>query len=336
MFDLKKWLNDSNLIRDIKTVVSFLLAYAIAVISNGLIEDFTPASLISVAVTLGALGTFFAIRIITNEFTERGMYDEEQSNEELQKILKEQRVKSGQIKSSKAYDILLRYNEQKLEYLKKTTLQKNKNKYEVEIKRLESLIKHVEMTKNLRWFNRINKFLVSRLKRRKNKVSKKLANLSLNNVRVKYKPVQLHHLKTSDVQDNEEKFSEADRFRITPQKKIRKQLAATNFVKTFFIVGFQGAAIATITSWTAFLIFLVLITLSLATTAVSSYVGTRRYANMNYISILQEKVEKIDWLNQEVEALEKSQAVSEANGGAKDAAERLSYEKQLNEFYEIN
>src|SRR6056297_1276420 len=169
MFDLKKWLNDSTLIRDVKTIVSFLLAYAIAVISNGLIEDFTPQSLLSIAVTLGALGTFFAIRIITNEFTERGMYDEEQSNELLKSTITKQREKSSQIKSNIAYDVLVQYNIDKLEYHKKIKYNEIKNKYEIEIKRLESLIKHTEITRQLKWFNRINKWLVARLKRRKNK-----------------------------------------------------------------------------------------------------------------------------------------------------------------------
>ena len=334
MFDLKKWLNDSTLIRDVKTIVSFLLAYAIAVISNGLIEDFTPQSLLSIAVTLGALGTFFAIRIITNEFTERGMYDEEQSNELLKSTITKQREKSSQIKSNIAYDVLVQYNIDKLEYHKKIKYNEIKNKYEIEIKRLESLIKHTEITRQLKWFNRINKWYVNKLYARKRKVSKKLANLNMNNVNVKYKPVQLNQLKTTDVQENEDSLGESARFSITPQKKVRKQMATTNFIKTFFIVGFQGAAIAQITSWTAFFIFLVLITLSLATTAVSSYVGTRRYANMNYIPILQEKVEKIEWLNKEVETVESQKAKEEIHERSVGTPERVS-EAKLDEFYAI-
>jgi len=36
----------------------------------------------------------------------------------------------------------------------------------------------------------------------------------------------------------------------------------------------------------------------LATTALTSYVSTRRYAAMNYTAILEEKIEKLKWLNQ--------------------------------------
>lgn len=335
MFNLKKLLNDSNLVRDIKTVVSFLLAYAIAVISNGLIEDFSPAALVSVAVTLGALGTFFAIRIITNEFTERGMFDEEESNETLQTLLKKQRTLSSQIKSATAYDVLLQYNKDQREFLKKEKYHDVKNKLELEVKRLETLIEHTKITRQLRWFNRINKFYMSKLYARKRNVGKKLANLSISNIDVKYTPVELSQLKTANVHTEEDKYSEGKRFRITPQSKVRRQMATTNFAKTFLIVGFQGAAIAQITSWTQFLIFLVLMTLTLATTAFSSYVGTRRYANMNYVGILEEKVEKIEWLNKEVETLEKNKAAETVKARATDTAQRVPYAQRLDDFYQI-
>lgn len=315
-WNLKYILTDTNLLRDIKTVASFLLAYAVAVVSNGLIDGFTPAAIISVVVGLGAFGTFFAIRIITNEFTDRGMFDEEQVNKDLQERLQKQRELSSQINSSKAYDILVKYNEDKIEYLKKVRYDELKNRYELEIKRLESLIKHTKMTKNLKWFNRINLMLVSRLKRRKNKVSRKLANLSLNNIHVNYKPITLQQLRVANVQEGEDKFNEAQRFSVTPQKKVRSQMAVTNFIKTFFFVGFQGAAIATVTSWVEFLIFLVLITLTLSTTALSSYVGVRRYANFNYISILDEKIEKLVWLVQEEKKI--PQEVPQTEPGSTD------------------
>ena len=302
-FSLKYILNDTTLIRDIKTFASFLLAYAVAVVSNGLIDGFSPAAIISVAVTLGAFGTFFAIRIVTNEFTDRGMYDEETSNKELQERITKQKQLSAEVKSSLAYDVLLEYNKDKLETLKKQKYQDLKSKYELEIKRLESLIEHTKITRRLKWFNRINRFYMGKLKARKRKTSKKLANLSISNVNVYYKPVTLQQLRVSSVDEKENKFNESQRFNITPQKKIRQQMAVTNFIKTFFFVGFQGAAIATIASWTEFFIFLVLITLTLATTAFSSYIGTRRYANLNYISIMDEKIERLSWVIKETKNL---------------------------------
>ena len=312
-WNLKYILTDTNLLRDIKTIASFLLAYAVAVVSNGLIDGFTPAALISVVVGLGAFGTFFAIRIITNEFTDRGMFDEEINNEDLKRRLARQRELSAMLISFQAYDILTKYNQDKLEYLKKVRYNELKDKYTLEIKRLESVIEHAKMTRKLKWFNRINKWYVSKLYARKRKVGKKLANLSISNVDVRYKPITLQQLRVANVQDGEDKFNEAQRFSVTPQKKVRSQMAVTNFVKTFFFVGFQGAAIATVTSWTEFLIFLVLITLTLSTTALSSYVGVRRYANFNYISILDEKIEKLVWLIKETGKPEETQETKKEN-----------------------
>jgi len=160
MFNLKKILNDVNLVRDIKTIIAFLFAYAIAVISNGLIENFSPAALVSITVTLGALGTFFAIRIITNEFnefTDRGMFDEEESNDSLKQRLSKQMELSTQIKSTVAYDILTQYNKDKYDYLKKVKYNDLKQKYELEIKRYTTMIENAKLIRTLKWFNVINK-----------------------------------------------------------------------------------------------------------------------------------------------------------------------------------
>ena len=295
-WNLKAILNDTNLIRDVKTAISFLFAYVIAVVSNGLIQDFSPATIFALTTGLGAFGTYFAIRIITNEFTERGMYDEEETNAELQERLTTQRKLSTQIQSAKAYDILLEYNKDKQSYLKKMKYEELKNKLELEVKRLESLIDHAKLTRKLKWTNWLNKRYIAKLDGRKRNTSKKLKKLSMNDIYVKYVPVQLAHLKLSNVQDEEDKYNEAQRFRLTPQKKVRKKMNTTNFLKTFFFVSFQGAVIATVTSWVEFLIFLGLMTLTLSSTAVFAYVSTRRYASMNYVSILDEKIEKLQWL----------------------------------------
>jgi len=295
-WNLKELLNDTNLIRDVKTVVSFLLAYVIAVVSNGLIQDFTPATIFALTTGLGAFGTFFAIKIITNEFTDRGMFDEEEGNAELKSRLEDQRKLSTQIQSAKAYDVLLEYNKDKHTFLKKQKFEELKNKLELNIKQLETLIEHAKLTRKLKWTNWLNKRYIGKLDARKRNVSKKLKKLSLNDIYVKYTPVQLSHLKLSNVHEEEDRFNEAERFRLTPQKKVRKKMTTTNFIKTFFFVSFQGAVIATVTSWTQFLIFLGLMTLTLSSTAVFAYVSTRRYASMNYVSIVDEKIEKLKWL----------------------------------------
>ena len=312
-FNLKHILNDSNLIRDIKTVVSFLLAYVIAVVSNGLIEGFSPAALISLAVSLGAFGTFFAIKIVTNEFTDRGMFDEEESNDELKERLADLKKYSAEINSAAAYDVLVVYNKEKFAYLQKAKYDDLKDKYELELKRLDSLLEHAKITRKLKWFNRLNKCYVSRLSSKRRNMAKKLAKLSPNDIFVKYTPVTLQQLRVASVDEKDAKYNESERFNITPQKKIRKKMAITSFIKTFFFVGFQGAAIATIASWTAFFIFLALMTLTLAVTAVTSYVNTRRYAQFNYVPILDEKIEKLKWLIKETGKIVPATPVLEEN-----------------------
>lgn len=296
---LKYLLNDSSLVRDIKTIISFILAYGIAVVSNGLIDGFSPAALISFAVTLGAFGTFFAVKIITNEFTDRGMFDEEEGNKELQTLIALQRNLSNQLNVSKSFDILAKYNKEKYEYLKKVKYDSLKDKYALEIKRIKALIEHAKITRKLKWFNGFNQWYLRRLNTRKNNVSKKLANLSINDIYVKYTPITLEQLRTSDNIEESKIYNEAKRFSLTPQSEVRKRMALTNFLKTFFFIGFQGAAIATIASWREFVIFLVLMSATLAATALSSYVSTRRYAKINFVGILDEKIQKIKWLLEE-------------------------------------
>lgn len=294
-WSLQTLLQDSNLVRDIKTVVSFLLAYALAVISNGLIEEFTPASLVSVAVGLGAVGTYFAIRIITNEFTERGTIDEELENDDLKTKLKQQRELSRQIHATKAYDVLDKYNKDKYQELRKEKYNHQKYDLEESIKRISTQIENFNM-RAIKFFDFVNKHAIARLKKRLKKKKKKLSSLSLSKTVVRYEPIELSHLRVSNYQKEEERYSEAQRYRITPQNKIRRRMNTTNFVKTFFFISFQGAVIAQIASWREFLIFLALMTLTLISTAIVAYVSTRRYASMNYIHILDEKIEKLRWL----------------------------------------
>jgi len=311
-FSLKRLLNDSNFIRDTKTVIAFLFAYGIAVVSNGLIEGFSPQALISIAVSLGAIGTFFAVKIITNEFSERGMFDEEESNKELQERLSRQKELSAKINYTEGYEILQQYNKDKFEYLRKAKYNDLKQKYELEIKRFETMIENTRITRKLKWFTFANQWVLGKLKRKLKKMKYKLSKLSPNDIYIKYRPVELEQLQLSDFDEKDAKFNEAERFSITPQKRTRKRLAATNFIKTFFFVGFQGAAIAQISSYREFFIFLALMTLTLATTAVTAYVNTRRYAALNFITIIDEKVEKLKWIISETDKrlAEKEKAVA--------------------------
>ena len=299
----KKWsldylLSDTNLIRDLKSIFAFLLAYAVAVISNGLIEEFTPALLISLSVALGTFGTFFALKIITNEFTERGAIDEEENNEELKSLLQKQIELSNSIENLSAYDILNEYNKDKFKMRKQEKFDELKNKLEISVKKYEILIDNAKI-QDLRWFRFVNRRYLRILKKKHKKMQIKLKKLSLNDVRLYFEPIKLEYLKSTNFQKEDEKYTEAKRFKLTPQNKIRKQMSKTNFIKTFFFIGFQGAALAQITSWTEFFVFIVLMTLTLVSTALWAYITVRRYSAKNYTLILKEKIEKLNWIIKE-------------------------------------
>jgi len=291
---IKALLNDSNLIRDIRTVLALLLAYGLAVISNGLIEEFNPNSLVSVAVGIGAIGTYISIRIVTNEFTERGAFDENESNTELQELIKKQNELSKQLNTTKAYDYLDKYNKEQHKQLRKEKHNELKVKYEEQIKRIELLIKNAKL-RNTRWFNFITKRQIRILNRRLKSNKKRLQNLSPT-IYVKYEPLELDHLRTHGMLKNDENQSQAKRFKQNPQKKVRQRMATTNFVKTFFFISFQGAVIAQVTSWVEFIIFLGMMTLTLLFTAIGSYVYTRKEARENYVNVLRDKNDMLIYL----------------------------------------
>ncbi len=324
-WSLKYLLSDTNLIRDVKTIASFILAYAVAVVSNGLVEDFSPQALLSIAVTLGAFGTYFAIRVITNEFTDRGMFDEEESNVDLQNRLAAQKKLSAEVKTAVAYDILTAYNKDKVTYLKKVKYQEEKHQLENDIKRYEAIIENLKITFNIRWFSIIKQRTLNAYKSRLKKFKTKLLKLSEDDMHVRYKPVTLNQLRVAYSHEEENKLSTSERFDITPQKKIRKQMAITNFAKTFLLVSFQGAAIATISSWSAFGIFLVFITFTLVTTALFSYVSVRRYASMSYIAILDEKNELLTRINKEAEQFKTPETLEDL----------FKNHQSIDEFYQI-
>ena len=294
-WSLKTWLNDTGVLRDVKTWLAFLLAFALAVVSNGLIDEFSWQSLLSIGVSLGAIGTYFSIKIITNEFTERGAYDETTNNKNLSEALDKQAELSRSVNPSQAYEILEKYNKDKHALLRQEKYDDLKSKYEEQIKRNTLLIENAKL-RNPRWFQFVSKRYIRSLKKMNKKTEKRLKSLNPKSVYVKYDPIDLSHLRTSNIQLKEDKLTEAERFKLTPQRKVRRDMGRTNLIKTFFFISFQGAIIAQITSWRDFIIFVALMSLTLSSTAVFAYLSTRRYANENYIHILNDKNHKLQWL----------------------------------------
>lgn len=303
--NFKQFFNDSSRLRDAKTGVTAVFALLLAIFSNGLINGFSWQSIFSINVGLGGIGTYFALRIIISEFAERAEFDEIDENKELQERLEKQRDLSKQIKSSIAYDILLQDNKNELEGLRKEKLEEKRGRLLEKIKKNELLIENLKL-QPIRWFRFIKRSAIPRLERRLARIRKKEAELSLYDVYVKFEGLTLQSLRVVESQRDEEKMTQAARFRQTPKSRTKRQSTLATLIKAFGFISFNGALVATIESWWEFGWFVTLMVFTLTYTALRSYVTTRRYAQTGYIGILDEKNDKIAWLLKEQEKIDKA------------------------------
>lgn len=293
--NFKQFFNDSSRLRDAKTGITVIFAFLLAVFSNGLVNGFSWESIFSINVGLGGLGTYFALRIIISEFAERAEFDEIDENEELKKRLDLQRNLSKQINSNLAYDILVEDNKNELEGLRKEKLEEKRGRLLEKIKKTELLIENLKL-RPMRWFQFIKRSAVPRLERRLARIRKKEADLSIYDVYVKFEGLTLQSLRVAESQRDEEKMTQAARFRQTPKSRTKRKSTFSTFIKAFGFISFNGALVATIDSWWEFGWFVALMASTLTYTALRSYVTTRRYAASGYIGILDEKNDKIEWL----------------------------------------
>lgn len=296
--NFKQFFNDSTRLRDAKTGITVVFAFLLAVFSNGLINGFSYQSIFSINVGLGGLGTYFALRIIISEFSERAEFDEIDENENLKKRLELQRELSKQIKTDLAYDILAQDNKNELAGLRKEKLEEKRRRLLEEIKKTELIIVNLKL-KPMRWFRLIKKTAVPRFERRLSRIRKKEAELSIYDVAVRFEGLTLQSLRVAESQRDEEKMTQAARFRQTPKSRTKRKSTFSTFIKAFGFISFNGALIATIESWWEFTWFVSLMASTLTYTALRSYVTTRRYAQSGYIGILDEKNDKIQWLLRE-------------------------------------
>lgn len=296
--NFKQFFSDSSRLRDAKTGVTVVFALLLAVFSNGLINGFSWQSIFSINVGLGGIGTYFALRIIISEFSERAEYDEIDENENLKKKLEKQKELSTQIRSNLAYDILIEDNKATLEGLRKEKLEEKRGRLLEKIKKNELLLENVKM-RPARWFQFLKRQAVPKLERRLRRLRKKEAELSIYDVFVKFEGLTLQSLRVSNSEREEEKMTQAARFRQTPKSRTQRKSMLSTFIKAFGFISFNGALVASIDSWWEFGWFLALMTATLSYTALRSYITTRRYASSGYLGILDEKNDKILWLIEE-------------------------------------
>jgi len=296
--NFKQFFSDSGRLRDAKTGITIIFAFLLAVFSNGLINGFSWQSIFSINVGLGGVGTFFALRIIISEFAERAEYDEIDENKTLKDRLELQRTLSLQIKSDVAYDILIDNNKKELEGLRLEKLEEKRGRFIEKIKKNELMLENIRI-RPTRWFQFIKRFAVPRLERRVYRLKKKEAELSIYDVFVKFEGLTLQSLRVTESHRDEEKMTQAARFRLTPKSRTKRKSTLSTFLKAFGFISFNGALVASIDSWWEFGWFVSLMASTLFYTALRSYVLTRRYAASGYLGILDEKNDKIQWLLRE-------------------------------------
>lgn len=296
--NFKQFFSDSSRLRDAKTGVTVVFAFLLAVFSNGLINGFSWQSIFSINVGLGGLGTYFALRIIISEFAERAEFDEIDENEKLRQRLDRQRELSQQIKSDVAYDILIEDNKNELAGLRREKLEDKRGRLLEKIKKNELVLENLRI-RPTRWFRFIKRSAIPRLERRVARLRKKEAELSIYDVFVRFEGLTLQSLRVAESQRDEEKMTQAARFRQTPKSRTKRKSTLSTFIKAFGFISFNGALVASIESWWEFGWFVALMASTLTYTALRSYVTTRRYAGSGYIGILDEKNDKISWLLEE-------------------------------------
>ena len=297
MNNLKKIWSERDGFRDVKTIIVFLFAYLIAVVSNGFIDGFDINTLISLSVGLGTAGIFGAVQTLTNEGASRGYEDAEISDKELTDLILRLKQNTLNIKRDVATDILLEYNRQELESLRKGEFERLKHKYEQAVKVYGNRIDTIR-TIGVRWFDFTTKFYIGHLTRKQRKNSKRLSKLNIATIYVKYNPIDIDDIVSLD-KERTEKLTEQERLRETPKSRTMRIMTKTNLAKTLFFFGLQGAAFASVFGRDGILWFLLIITFTLASTMITSYAMTKRFAHTDYKTRLLEKIGKCEWLIQE-------------------------------------
>lgn len=294
MNNFKKIWEERDGFRDAKTVVVFVFAYLIAVVSNGFIDGFEISNLISLSVGLGTAGIFGAVQTLTNEGAVRGYEDAEMTDTELNELINKLKKTTPNIKRDVATDILLEYNRLQVETLRKGEYERLKRKYEENVKVYQNRIDTTHAI-GVRWFNFATKFYIKRLTKKQRRTKKRLSKLNPQNIYVKYKPIDVDDIVSLD-KERSEKLTEQERLRETPKSRTMRIMTKTNLAKTLFFFGLQGAAFASIFGRAGILWFLLIITFTLASTIITSYAMTKRFAHHDYKTRLIEKIDKANWL----------------------------------------
>lgn len=269
-----------------KTGAVFVFALLIAVVSNGFIEGFAVEQLITFAVGLGTMGIYGAVQSLTKEGAARGNDDATEDDEELRALKNDIREKAGKVKREKANTIIHTWNKKNLAIARKSRYDDLTVEYEQMIVVYTNRIDLI--TSTLRSHHLLRKLLRLHFSRKVLKVKKKQAKLTPQNVYVKFDFIELDDILALDNIRNEN-LTEKQKLKENPTARTVRSMRITNFAKTLFFFGLQGAIYASLFGRSGLLWFVLTITATLVSTLLVAYFVTYKYARGDYKNTLHKK-----------------------------------------------
>lgn len=304
----KKLFINKEYMKDLKTILVFIFAYGIAVVSNGFINEYDFDAFLSLTVGIGTAGLYLAIITITEEGAQRGNQDAKDNDKELRELLQTKREKAQKIDRSIAIDLVAKMNKENLENARARLYEATMAKLQDKRKTLESKkeIYSLITYKKMNIIGKIKRRIkLGKIERQIQKTRFKATRITPANIPVKYEPLEVDDFLVQD-QDMKLSLPEKKRLRMTPVRRTRKKMGRINLVKTIFFYGISGAVYGRITSWSGLFWFLILVTITLAGTMVYAYATTRKYAEEDYKVDLQEAINKLQWFINEQAKREKN------------------------------
>ena len=282
------FLQDDQFVKDLKSIIIFFLAFLIAFVTNGLVDEFRPDLIWSGTVLLSTIGLYFGIVLVMNEMSTRGYQDKVDTLDELQDIRLKIKEKGRELNHEKAKVVLKNYNTQKVLELQNIAKEKAIQKHQDYIDRFKDRI-HAYTLIRLKFYHIFRKIKRWRFTKKITKRERKIDKIKKYGVYVKYDYIEFDDLKYSDISRQTKEVSERAKLNDNPIKITNRKMAASNFVKIFIFTGLQGAIYAGITSIWEFLFYLLVVTLTLLTTALLAYTMTSKYTENVHVGRLHDK-----------------------------------------------
>lgn len=290
---MKQILDNSVLMRNIKTILQLLISIAIPIIAYGFFEDFEYDLIFEINIGLVALALIYGNYNIGKDASTRAKEDViDNHKEEYEKWIKE--TKKQDISNNNIYKTILDIRNSNLK-IKDFKLAgewvTNYNKEQVEILQKEKRL-HLERKYA---YKSVNGF-------RKQKYKKKLKNLpDASKMKFKYKNIKLNDIITFEYERNK---NEKSILNYDPVKsRSRKRLLTSSFSQIIIALSVAVPLVFREDNITivAMIVFVFLVLVSYLLTFVFDYLFTIRDTKYIYVNTLTRKLDKLQAINYYIE-----------------------------------